>query len=566
MIKAIRLNLLALIILFLLGVSAYSNTFGNSFHFDDLSFILDNPAIRTPGNLTELFKYWPSRFIGFLSFAVNYQIHQFSVFGYHLVNIGLHILTSFLVFWFVCLTFSSPAMKEKGAYRHRELMGFLAAAIFLTHPVQTEALNYIFQRVTILSAFFYLTSLCLYAKAMLSLREGGRVNKFYYFASLITAFMGMFTKENIVTLPLMILLYDLYFFREAKGIRWRYISPFLLLLPIVPLTVAIAKPVIFADVERLLSDPLTSSSHYLWTQFSALTTYLRLFLFPAGLNLDYDYPVARAFWGVSTLAGFSVLLLIIVTGILAFRRHRLMSFGILWFILTLLPESSIIPIADPIYEHRLYLPLVGCSIFAVAGLYYLFRNKSFKTVITILTMIVAVCSILTYERNRVWKNEIVLWSDTISKSPGKVRPYNNRGLAYFDQGEYDKAIADFSRAIELKRDYADGYYNRGLAYHKKAEYNKAIADYTGAIIINPEYLKAYINRGQVYSANRNHENALRDFRRAIEITPLDTAGYFNLAYLYLALGEKKEAIAVYKKILKIEPNNAEARFNLGAIR
>ncbi len=135
MIKTIRSNLLAVIILFLLGVTVYSNTLNNSFHFDDLSFILDNPAIRALEKLTELFKYWPSRFIGFLSFTVNYQIHQFSVFGYHLVNIGLHTLTSFLVFWFVCLTFSAPAMKEKEAYRHRELIGFFAAAIFLTHPV-----------------------------------------------------------------------------------------------------------------------------------------------------------------------------------------------------------------------------------------------------------------------------------------------------------------------------------------------------------------------------------------------------------------------------------------------
>ncbi|MDD5691624.1 MAG: tetratricopeptide repeat protein [Candidatus Omnitrophica bacterium] len=566
MIKVIRSNHLAIIILSLLGIAVYSNTLNNTFHFDDFSFILDNPGLSDPGKLTELFKYWPSRFIGFLSFAVNYQIHQFSVFGYHLVNIGLHILTSFLVFWLACLTFSFPAMKEEAAYSHRELMGFFTAAIFLTHPVQTEALNYIFQRVTILSAFFYLTSLCLYAKAMLALREGGRVNKFCYSASLIAAFIGMFTKENIVTLPLMILLYDLYFLQGARGPRWRRLFPFLLLLPVVPLTVAIAKPVIFADVERLLNNPLSSSSHYLWTQFSVLTTYLRLFLFPAGLNLDYDYPVARAFWGISTLAGFSVLLFLIITSILAFRRYRLMSFGILWFILTMLPESSIIPIADPIYEHRLYLPLVGCSIFAVAGLYYLFRNKSFKIVITILTMIVAVCSILTYGRNRVWENEIVLWSDTISKSPEKLRPYNNRGLAYFDQGEYDKAIADFSRAIGLKRDYADGYYNRGLAYHKKGEYNKAAADYTEAIKINPEYLKSYINRGQVYNVSGEHEKAILDFRRAIEIAPLNTEGYFNLAYIYLVLGKKEEAAAVYNKILAIYPNNAEVNYNLGIIK
>jgi len=565
MIKAIRSNPLATIILFFLGVTVYSNTLNNSFHFDDLSFILDNPAIRNLGKLTDLFKYWPSRFIGFFSFAINYQIHQFSVFGYHLVNIGLHILTSFLVFWFVCLTFSSPAMKEKGSFRHREFIAFFAAAIFLTHPVQTETLNYIFQRVTILAALFYLASLCLYAKAMLSLRKGGRINKFYYFASLIVALIGMFTKENIVTLPLMILLYDLYFFQEAKGLGWKYALPFLLLLPLVPLTVAIAKPIIFVDVERLLNNPLVNSSHYLWTQFNVLVTYLRLFLFPAGLNLDYDYPVAQAFWGIPTLASLSILILLIIIGILTFPRHRLMSFGIFWFFLTLLPESSIMPISDPIYEHRLYLPLVGCSISGTALMYYLLRNKKLKIVIAILSVIVFLCSVFTYKRNQVWKNEIVLWSDVVNKSPGKVRPYNNRGLAYFGQGEYDKAIIDFSRAIGLDRDYADGYYNRGLVYQKKGEYGKAICDYAKAIVINPKYLKAYINRSQVYSVNKEYEKAVFDFRRAIEVAPLDTTAYFNLAYLHITLGKKDEAIASYNKILEIDPKNTTAYYNLGVI-
>ena len=565
MIRTTRPNLLAIIILFFLGAAVYFNTLNSSFHFDDFSFILSNPLIRTPEKLIDLFKYWPSRFLGFLSFAVNYQIHQFSVFGYHLVNIGLHILVSFLVFWFVSLTFSSPAMRGKQAYRHRVLISFFAAAIFLTHPVQTETLNYIFQRVTILGALFYLAALCLYAKAMLSLGEGGRINPFYYSASLIAAFAGMFTKENIVTLPLMLLLYHVYFFQEAKGPKWKYALPFLLLLPVVPLTVAIAKPVIFTDVERLMDSPWISSSRYLWTQFSVLLTYLRLFLFPLGQNIEYDYPLVQAFWGIPTLASFLALVFVIITGILTFFRHRLASFGIFWFFLTLLPESSIIPIGNPIYEHRLYLPLVGCSLFAVYALYYLLRNKSLKIVTVILSAIVIICSFLTYKRNRVWENEIVLWSDAINKSPGKIRPYNNRGVEYLEQGEYDKAIIDLSRVIELKRDYADGYYNRGLVYQKQGEYGRAVSDYNEAIIADPKYLKAYINRGQVYSANKEYEKAASDFRRVIEISPLDRRGYFNLAYLYVALGKKEEAASFYNKILEIDPNNAEVYYNLGVI-
>lgn len=556
---------MAMIILLFAGAAVYSNTLKSPFHFDDFSFILDNAAIRSPERLGELFRYWPSRFIGFFSFAANYRIHQFDVSGYHLVNIALHVINSFLVFWFVSLTFSTPALKGKETYRHRGIIGFFAAAIFLTHPVQTEALNYIFQRVTILAAFFYLASLCLFAKAMLSMGEGGRINKFYYSASLAAALAGMFAKENVVTLPLMILLYGLYFFKHGKASGWKYSLPFLLLLPVVPVTVVVAKPVIFADIERLLNAPLLSSSHYFWTQLNVLITYLRLFLLPVGLNLDYDYPIAQTFWGMPALASF-LILSIIISGILAFRRHRFMSFAIFWFFLALLPESSLVPLADPIYEHRLYLPMVGLGIFAADALYYLCRCKKAWIAAVILSAAVCTYSILTYQRNRVWKNEIVLWSDAVNKSPGKARPYNNRGLAYLDRREYDKAIADFSRSIEVKPDYADGYYNRGLAYQNKGESGRAISDYNKAIAINPRYLKAHINRGQLFSANRERERALSDFKRAIEIAPFDAAGYFNLAYLYLSLGKKEEAAAVYEKLLEVDPTNAQARYNLEAIR
>jgi tetratricopeptide (TPR) repeat protein len=558
-------KLLSIITLFLMGIAIYSNTFGNSFHFDDLSFILDNPTITTLG-LTDIFKYWPTRFIGFFSLALNYQIHQFRLFGYHLVNIVLHILTASFVFWFMSLTFSTAPVKREGIYRHKEIISFFVAAIFLTHPVQTESLNYIFQRVTILAALFYLATICFYIKAMLASDNNSGINKYYYFAGLVTGFMGMFTKENMVTLPLMILIYDFYFLRRGKGINWKHVLPFFILLPLIPLTVWIARPIVFGDVSRLLSDPLAASIRYLYTQPRVLITYLRLFLLPVNQNLDYDYPMAQTFMEIPVLASFLSLVFIFIAGIKAFPRYRLLSFGIFWFFLALMPESSIIPILDLIYEHRLYLPLVGCSITGVSIVYYSFRNKKFKVTVIILSLMVALCSLSTYHRNHVWKDEISLWNDVVSKSPKKLRPYNQRGLAYFDKGEYDKALTDFTRAIGLNQDYADGYYNRGLVYQNKGAYDKAILDYTEAIRINPTYLKAYINRGQVYNLKEEHEKASIDFKSAMEIDPFDKNAYYNLAYVYSSLGKKEEAVALYKGILKIDPSDAEAYYNLGIIR
>ncbi len=558
-------KLLALFALFFLGVVIYSNTFRNSFHWDDIAFILNNPAITVLEKPAEIFRYWPSRFVGFFTFAVNYRVHQFNVFGYHLVNIVAHILTAFLAYWFVCLTFSTAIIKKDAIYRYKEFVSFFAAAVFLAHPVQTEAVNYIFQRVTILAALFYLASLCLYIKALLPLEESGRINKPYFFFSFLAAVTGMLAKENAVTLPLMILIYDFYFLRFKRSINWKYVLPFFILLPIIPLTVCIAKPIVFTDVNRLLADPIASSISYFCTQFRVLITYLRLFLFPIGQNLDYDYSIARGFWEIPVMVSFLILVSIFSFGIRMFSRYRLVSFGVIWFFITLLPESSVIPLLDPIFEHRLYLPLVGCSIIAVSAISYLLNGKKNNIVLVILLLIIAVCSGLTYKRNRVWENEISLWSDVISKSPGKIRPYNERGIAYSANGDYDAAIIDFSRAVEINRNYADGFFNRGVAFQTKKELTKAILDYSEAIRIAPNSLKAHINRGVAYYSNKEYEKAVSDFKRAIEVSPSDTMAYFHLANLYGNLGKNEQAIELYMEILKINSKNAAAYYKLGSL-
>ena len=189
----------------------------------------------------------------------------------------------------------------------------------------------------------------------------------FYWCSLLCTAITMFTKEMVITLPFAILLYEFCFLQEKRNFRWKPLIPFLAMLAIIPLTMYFSKSLNFSEMRRISEAPANITPyHYLLTQFRVIVTYLRLLLMPVNQNLDYDYPVAQSLWQPSILCSFLFLSLILGTGVLLFKkRYRMLSFGIFWFFLTLLLESSFIPIRDVIFEHRLYLPLQATAFFSL---------------------------------------------------------------------------------------------------------------------------------------------------------------------------------------------------------
>ena len=594
-------KLLSITILCLLGVMAYSNTFRSPFHFDDIRVIVENSAITDLYNLKNIFSFYPARFITFLSFALNYHLHQFNVPGFHIFNLAVHLGCGILVWWFSLLTFSTPVISGQKIAKRADLIALFAGLVFLAHPLQTQGVTYIYQRATSLATLFYLSSLCFYIKARLLTEQkiSPTVSKCYYGFSLLATIIAMFTKEITVTIPLAICLYEFSFFRaKRRRLDWKSIAPFLFTLPVIFLTLAFTKFVNFTDIYSK-TKPLwgISSRHYLLTQFRVLVTYLRLVFLPLNQNLDYDYPISTALTELPVLASLLLLAGILILAVRLFRNYRLISFGIFWFFLTLLPESGIIPLQDVIFEHRLYLPMLGFSIFLVSSLAYLLENKSLKILPAILVIPVVVYAGLAYSRNNLWKDDIGLWHDTVRKSPGKARPYNNLGLAYQNEGSFLQAFLGFNEAIKLDPDYANAYNNRGNIYHAQGRFKQALADFDRAIQLNPGYAKAYNNRGVVYQEQGNFEQAIADFNQAIKIDPYYLKAYNNrkLAYqgkanpsrefldfnnaadtvlaqaevcynrglVYQNQGDLEKAILEYSNALEADPNLAVAYNNRG---
>jgi len=360
-------SLAVLLLLSLLAALIYSNTFSIPFQFDDADNIVQNPQVK---DLANFFDLSGSRYVGFLSFALNYSVGGLQVFGYHLVNLIIHIVNGFLVYSLVLLLFKAESQHSPLTTHDTQLtmvpwIALAAAMLFVVHPIQTQAVTYIVQRFASLVALFYLLTVVCYLKWRLASSEAQRRSLWYWGAVLFTV-LAMKTKENSFTLPFMILLVEAVFFRSATRRRWIALIPFLLTLPIIPLS----HPGAMGEGEAGFAQGTAeiSRSDYLFTQFRVIVTYIRLLFLPIGQNLDYDYPIYHSILEPVVVLSFLFLLSIFVLSLFvifdsrptAQNSHlRLMGFGIVWFFLTMSIESSIIPLKDVIFEHRLYLPSVG---------------------------------------------------------------------------------------------------------------------------------------------------------------------------------------------------------------
>jgi len=545
------LKVFAAIILIVFGFLIYSNILQNSFHFDDGPSIAQNYAIRDIKNPQEIWNFWPTRFVTYYSFALNYHLHKFDSLGYHLTNIIIHILAGLCVWWLALLTFSTAGLKASGIYRHKNILSFFIGLIFLAHPIQTQGVTYVVQRAVSLAVLFYLTSLCLYVKARLS-ESGGWI---YLAVSLACAVAAMFTKEMAISLPFVILLYEYCFLKDEKKPKAKFLIPVFLTLLIIPATMYFTRSVNFGELKKANEGPVgISPLHYLFTQARVMLTYLRLLIAPIKQNLDYDYPVYKDLFSIPVLFGFTVILGIIAGAIRLFKKYRLLSFGIFFFLLTMLPESSIIPIKDVIFEHRLYLPIVGFSIFLVSGIYYSFGQKRFDMMLLILSILAVVYGVLTFTRNYIWHDEFSLWNDVIRKSPDKARPYHNRALAYQNIKGYGVAIEDYSKAIHLDPDFVEAYINRGILYRNLGNFEQATADFKQAIKIKPDSAFAYNNLANTLAMEGKLGKAISYFDQAIKLDPQFAEAFSNRGLAYSKKGQIRQALADFDKAIALNPH------------
>jgi tetratricopeptide (TPR) repeat protein len=319
----------------------------------------------------------------------------------------------------------------------------------------------------------------------------------------------MKTKEIAFMLPAMLTLYEMIFFKGNMKKRILYLIPFLLSMLIIPQTLlSIDKPVedIISDAGAIRGGTQLPRGEYLLAQFRVLVTYLRLIFLPLDQNLDYDYPRYSSFFNTEVFSSFLFLVTLLGLSIYTLFRYkdsaphsRIVSFGIMWFFVNLLIESSVIPLDNVIYDHRMYLPSVGVYLAVTTSLYMitvrLKRRREWmdRAVIGMFAVVTVVLSGTTYARNMVWRDEVRLWEDVVSKSPGKSRSHYNLGVAYDSKGMTARAIEHFSVALRINPDSPEAHNNIGVVYMSTGAYDVAINHYQIALSLKPGYAEASKN-------------------------------------------------------------------------
>ena len=609
--------IICLLLIAVFGLSAYINTFDAPFQWDESYYILENPIVkdleyfRSPSK-AEGYKLYPAvknRYISYLTFALNYRLHGADARGYHALNITIHILNALMVYMLMVFTFRTPFLRESSLSKSATYIALCSALLFVSHPVQTEAVTYIFQRHASLAAFFYLLSLALYVKwrqippptpllkggrgaekvilrqaqdasNISSFEKGGRggiTRSAFYILSLLSAVLAMKTKENAFTLPLVIAMYEFFFFDGRAGRRALRLVPFSLGMLIVPLTHTGAKESVselIAGMWRVADGHSASArADYLFTQFRVIVTYVRLLIFPAGQNIDYDYPLYHSFFVPPVFLSFLFLLFIFGIGVYLFRLsrgnpfYRVAAFGIFWFFMTLSVESGVIPLPMHINEYRVYLPSVGAFVFMVSGAFLKAGQdgRKIRTMAVLFIALSASLAVSTSLRNDLWRSGIDLWGDAAAKSPNKARVHLNLGNEYAFDGLYDKAIEHYQIAIRIMPANAPAFNNIGLAYESMGLTGEAIQNYQTALKLDANDARIHCNLGSVYQDKGESGKAEKYYKAAIKLAPDSPNTHLGLGAIYLERGNAKKAREEFSTASRLAPDNRQAKRFLNLI-
>jgi len=581
----IWLGALALVIVTAL---AYSNAFTVPFLFDDDSSIAQNKSIhdwRTvlfpPGGTGDTVAGRPLLNV---SLALNYAISGLNVWSYHLLNVLIHLCSALALFGLVRRALAKIGWSGRNAF----FCALAATALWMLHPLQTEAVTYIVQRAESLMSMLYLLTLYCFARAMqgegkaaqtlMPVQGGITVNgtgrsacaTFWLAASVFFCALGMAAKEVMVSAPVMVFLYDRAFvagsFKEAWRARWKF---YVVLDATWLVLAACLLNSGFRGGTAGFSTPVTWWM-YAITQCKAILIYIKLVFWPSPLVFDYGMffitEPSQVKWQIVVVS-----LLVAAALVAMFRFPRAGIFGALFFAV-LAPTSSFMPVlTQPMAEHRMYLPSAAVIVSVVtACAWAACRARARHAAVVAACAVALVLGALTWRRNQVYQDEVSLWTDTVNKAPRSYRAQYNIGDSLIEAKRYEEAIPYYQRALSYMGkteppDAAHLLLNLALAMHKTGRGGEARKTLEDAFIADPKNASFLDAAGDYEYLTGNYAGAKEHYLQASEADPSLDKAWYGLGNASYRMGDTASAIKYYRQTISTNPFAVEAHGNLGSL-
>jgi len=529
-------SLIPILIILIFSFLVYFSAIFNDFVYDDNLQIVDNTWFRDIRNIPTIFStnFWSFFQTGTISnyyrpliyviYMFNYHLFGLKPWGFHLVNILFHCGVSILVFIITRRFLTENKVSTSPSHFSP---AFIAAMLFASHPIHTEAVTWISAMPDVAFTFFYLLSFYLYINSKTRLSGS-------YLFSIVCFAVAAFLKEPALTLPLILLAHD-YAFRQPRTHFLDYAKRYVpyLLIGVGYLALRIQALGKFAPTK---SHEYLSAYQYVINVFPLFTQYLEKLIAPFNLNAFYVFhPIAS---------------LLELKGALSFMT------------VPLLPVLYISALAQNTFTERyLYLPSVG-YVFLLAVFFSWVRDKlpgAVRSMTIIIIAILGLYTIGTVLRNNVWKNDVNLWSDTVKKSPDSALVHINFGAAYGSKGQFDMAISGYQTALRLNPNDARAYHGLGLAYASTGQFDMAISEYQTALRLNPNDARAHNALGNTYISKGQFDMAISEYKTALRLNPNNAGTHYNLAVVYLKKGDLDMARKEVNLALNIRPDYHEAR-------
>ena len=551
--------LLSAVALTLLVSAVYANSLQGPFVLDDVPQIRENVRIRS---------LWPigriltgsERPIAELSFAINYAIHGFEIVGYHAGNLIVHLSCALLLCGIARRALCSDRMASRyGPVGDR--LAFAIAALWAVHPLQTQAVTYIVQRHESQMGLFYLAAIYAVARCAVSRSAGSRLG--WSLFAFVMSVLGMATKQVMATAPLVALLYDRTFFATSYGeaLRKRAAMYTGFALSWGALCLVIGGSVWDPEEAGFIGRDPISPIDYLFSQTGVLLHYLSLVVWPRTLVFDYGWQVAHGFIG-------RVLPTIIVTGlglatVWALWKKPALGFLGASFFLILAPTSSVMPIADLAYEHRMYLPSSAVIALLVLGTHRLLEARSRRLETALFLAALLALSIRTSRRNCDYQTQVALWRSVVQAVPHNPRGHINLGIAHAQEAQdMASARATLEQALVKFPGNVRVLVNLAGVLVAEGEPEAAVRELRKVLLVAPDNAEVLANLAVAQTATGDRRGAVHSLARSLEIQPDHAAAWNNLGVLHLEENQLEEAVGAFSQALRVDPAAPNARENL----